>query len=272
VVARSVILQRMATEFDDAVARLYQAPHAEFVAERKRLGNELSKAGHKSEAALLAKFPRPSVSAWAVNQLFWHARAEFEAFLAGAARLRAGALEAAAEHRKQSTALVNRAADLLKEAGNAASEATLRRVSANLAAIAAAGGFEPDAPGAMKSDRDPPGFDAFAGAGSFTTPARVSPAPAMASTKAEGASAAEAARTRAAIEAERRRVAEEQARVRAERREVETALRTARTAIERRTQERTRLKGELERVEAELEAALTSERELAERLEKLPPD
>jgi hypothetical protein len=269
----------LTTEYDDAVARLYQAPHSEFVAERKRLGNELVKAGHKPEAALFAKLPRPSVSAWAVNQLFWRARPAFDAFLASAARLRAGALEAAAEHRKQSSALVNRAAELLKEAGNAAAEATLRRVSANLAAIAAAGGFDPDPPGAMKSDREPPGFDAFAAASSFTTPEKASAAPAAPSAKAGGTSGpetastkAEAARTRAAIEAERRRVAEEQARVRAERRELETALRTAKTAVERRTKERDRLKGELERVEAELESALASERELAERLEKLPAD
>ncbi len=269
----------MASEFDDAVARLYQAPHAEFVAERKRLGNELVEAGHKPEAALFAKLPRPSVSAWAVNQLFWRARPEFDAFLASAARLRAGAREAAAEHRKQSTALANRAAELLKEAGNAATEATLRRVSANLAAIAAAGGFAPDQPGALKSDRDPPGFDAFAAAGSFTAPEKASRAAAAPSAKANGASAAEAAsskaeaaRTRAAIEAERRRVAEEQARVRAERRELETALRTAKTAVERRTKERDRLKSELERVETELESAVASEHELAERLEKLPAD
>jgi hypothetical protein len=267
----------MATPFDAAVTRLYQAPHAEFVAERKRLGGELAGAGHQSEAALFAKLPRPSVAAWAVNQLFWRARAEFDAFLASAARLRAGELEAGAEHRKQSTALVHRAAELLKEAGNAASEATLRRVSANLAAVAAAGGFAPDPPGAMKSDRDPPGFDAFAETGSFSAPERAA-APAARerserASEAEGAATkAQAARTRAALEAEQRRAAEERARVRAERRELETALRTAKTAVERRTKERDRLKAELERVETELAAAAGSERELAERLEKLPPE
>lgn len=268
----------MTTKYDDAVAALYRAPHGDFVAERKRLGSELVAQGEKPAAALFAKLPRPSVSAWAVNQLFWRARPQFDAFLASATQLRAGKLAAAAEHRKQSTALVNRAAEILKEAGNAASEATLRRVSANLAALAAAGGFDPDPPGAMKSDRDPPGFDAFAAAGDFTAapkaharPEAPGPKPGVAGS-AESATKAEMARTRAQAEAERRRVAEEQARLRAERRDLETALRTAKTAVERRTKERDRLKGELERVEAELDAALTSERELAQRLAKLPDD
>ncbi|HTQ03778.1 MAG TPA: hypothetical protein VMI54_07965 [Polyangiaceae bacterium] len=255
----------MTTEFDDAVAALFRAPHGEFVAARKRLGNELARAGDKPAAALFAKLPRPSISAWATNQLYWQAREEFEAFLASAARLRAGELGAAAEHRKQSNGLVNRAAALLKDGGHAASESTLRRIGANLAALAANGGFAPDPPGALKSDRDPPGFDAFALGGVPDAPAR----PRVETKRADGAEA-EAARTRAQAEAERRRVAEEQARLRAERRELETALRTAKTAIERRTKERDRLKGELEAATSELERALASERELSDRLAKLP--
>lgn len=274
----------MATKFDDAVAELYRAPHGEFVSERKRLANELTRAGDKPAAALFAKLPRPSISAWATNQLFWEKRSLFDAFFASAARLRAGDLDAAVEHRKQSTSLVNQAAEILKSAGHAASEATLRRIAANVAALAAAGSFEPDPPGALKSDRDPPGFDAFAfgGAETTNTPHRAEAARAKGRTagvrpetaeKAEAARAsAEAARTRASVEAERRRAAEVQARARAERRELETALRTAKTAVERRTKERDRLQRELATVESELEQALASERELTERLAQLASD
>jgi hypothetical protein len=55
--------------YEDAVATLYQAPFAEFVAERKRLAAELKASGDKVGAAGLAKLSRPPISAWTVNQL-----------------------------------------------------------------------------------------------------------------------------------------------------------------------------------------------------------
>lgn len=148
--------------YDDAVRALYQAPHGEFVAERKRLAQELTKSGHKSEAALLAKHGRPSVSAWVVNRLWARDEAAMKALFASGARVRSGDLSAVAAHRQTTAELVTQAAAILSEAGHSASEATLRKVSANLAALAAAGGFDPDPRGALRSDRDPPGFESMA--------------------------------------------------------------------------------------------------------------
>src|SRR5262249_50417622 len=148
--------------YDDAVRALYQAPHGEFVAERKRLASELTKAGHQGEAALLAKHTRPSVSAWAVNQLWSRDEAAMKALFASGARVRAGDLSAVAAHRQATAELVAKAGALLAEAGHSTSEATLRKVSASLAALAVVGSFEPDPPGALRSDRDPPGFESMA--------------------------------------------------------------------------------------------------------------
>jgi hypothetical protein len=272
----------MATKFDESVALLYGAPREQFVSERQRLGKELALAGDKSAAALFTKLPRPSVSAWAVNQLWRQARSQFDAFFASATRLRHGDLDAGGEHRRLGAGLAARAAEILKEGGQAATEATLRRVAANLASIAAAGGFDPDPPGALKSDRDSPGFDALTLSGDASTPAskpqagepneqRSSQPPADTGAEARKREKAELARQKAEAEAERLRVAEEQARVRAERRELEITLRTVKTAIERRTNERARLQSELATVESELERALASERAIEARLTELAP-
>src|SRR5690349_11150689 len=155
----------MATSYEQAISELFQAPHERFVAERKRLSSELKAAGDKAGATRLSGLARPPVSAWAVNQLWWHARAELEQLFRAAAQQRAGERSAAAAHRQKLAELRARAGELLQGAGHAATEATLRRVTMTLAALAAAGNFEPDAPGALTADRDPPGFEAaFAGA------------------------------------------------------------------------------------------------------------
>jgi hypothetical protein len=150
----------MAASYDEAVAELYRSPHDAFVAERQRLARELKAAGDKPGAARLLKLGRPTLSAWAVNQLWWQAREPFEQLLAAAARLRAGDQAGAADRRDAVAALKARAAALLVEGGHAVNEATLRRVTTTLSALAAAGGFDPEAPGALAADRAPPGFDA----------------------------------------------------------------------------------------------------------------
>src|SRR5687767_3681761 len=150
----------MATSYDDAVTALYRAPHGEFVNERKRLAGELKEAGDKAGSTKLGKLARPPISAWTVNQLWWDAREDFEALFETAEKLRSGDLGATAEHRDAIAKLRQGAAKILVEAGNAASEGTLRRVTTTLSALAATGGFDPDPEGALSADRDPPGFEA----------------------------------------------------------------------------------------------------------------
>jgi hypothetical protein len=145
--------------YDNALQELYQAPLTQFVAERKRLAGEL-KSSDAAGAKRLLERKRPTVSAWVVNQLYWHARDAFDEMLATAEQLRKGHLKASASHREAIAKLRKRASAILEDSGHAATEATLRRVTTTLSALAATGGFDPDPPGALAADRDPPGFEA----------------------------------------------------------------------------------------------------------------
>lgn len=275
----------MASSYDDAVAALYQAPHGEFVGERKRLASELKAAGDKSGAAKLAKLPRPPISAWTVNQLWWHARDAFAALFETAEKLRAGDLGATGEHRDAIARLRARAQTILGDAGHAATEATLRRVTTTLAALAASGGFDPDPPGALAADRDPPGFEAIgiAVAGDAEAapakPARdhapVTPKPAHDGATREDAkhheaeAAAEAKRREAEAAAERRRREQARAKQLAEVRAAETALASARSECERKQKELDRLRKAVEQAEAAVEKSQATVDELAANLAEL---
>jgi signal transduction histidine kinase len=226
------------TAYDDAVAALYRAPFAEFVTERKRLAAELKTAGDKDAAARVTKLVRPPVSAWAVNQLWWQERETFEALLAAAARVKVGEREAARPHREALATLRESATRLLQDGGNAASESTLRRVAATLSAIAAAGGFEPEPPGALSADRDPPGFEAL-GFGASSEPVVTKPHVNDAAERA-----AEAERRRAEAEAQKRRLAE--------RERLSEQVHDARTLLAAQQRELSRLRSEAEAAEQSL--------------------
>jgi len=142
----------------DAKEALFRAPHTAFVTERKRLAGEVKKAGHKEEAAAFLKLLRPSVSAWAVNQLWWVERETFDTMLATAQKVRKGDLGVMAEHKAALARLRARAAELLVEAGNAAADATLHRIGFTLSAIAARGDFGDSEPGMLSEDLEAPGF------------------------------------------------------------------------------------------------------------------
>ena len=258
--------------YEDAVETLFQAPHEQFVVERKRLAGELKAGGDKSGATRLAKLARPPISAWVVDQLWWRARDAFEALFETAERVRRGELGATAAHRDAIARLRAQAAQILGEAQHAATEATLRRVTQTLSALAAAGDWGPDAPGALSADRDPPGFEAIGISNVIPFPVQQRPAPEVASSghrhagEAEAGEAAEAgaaerqrrdadelrrrrereaAATRAEAAAELRRAEAERARAAAERHRLEAALRTARGDIAQREREVVKLERDL---------------------------
>src|SRR5215813_1900547 len=125
--------------YEDAVESLFQAPLDQFVAERKRLAGELKAAGDKDGAARLAKLARPPISAWVVDQLWWRARGAFHALFDAAERIRRGELGASTAHRDALAKLRAQAVQILSDAQHGTSEATLRRVTQTLSALAAAG-------------------------------------------------------------------------------------------------------------------------------------
>lgn len=272
----------MASEYEQAVATLYQAAPEAFISERQRLAAELKEGGDKAGAAKLAKLARPALSAWAVNQLWWHARAEFEQLFETAQQLRAGKLAASVAHREAVAKLTRRAQQLLTEAQHPANETTLRRVTLTLSSLAAAGGFEPDLPGALARDREPAGFEAFGASASEVDQAAAEPRPkpaqrahAPAHTPAKEAAGRRAAEHHAAEKARReaaarkRHEAEARARLVAEQREASAALHSAKAALTQREAERAHAAKALAASEKELERARSAWESAAQRVAAL---
>jgi hypothetical protein len=265
--------------YDDAVAELYQAPHGSFVTERKRLAAELKAAGDKAGAGRFAKLGRPTISAWAVNQLWWHARDAFETLFDTAAKLRKGGLAASGPHREAIATLRARATRILGDAGHAATEGTLRKVTQTLAALAATGSWDPDPPGALAADRDPPGFEAIGIVNErdedevVEKPAKAAddgPKPSrdeLADLRKRKAAAEAAEREQAA--AERKRIEAERARIKAERHRLEAALRTTRGEVAAQEREVEKLRTQLSDAEDTLAQAQAVAEDLQAKLEEL---
>jgi hypothetical protein len=262
----------VASGYDEAVAALYQAPHGEFVNERKRLAGELKTAGDKAGATKLGKLARPPISAWTVNQLWWHARAAFEALFESAEKLRKGDLSATGEHRDAIAKLRARAQQILTEAEHAATESTLRRITTTLAALAATGGFDPDPEGALSADRDPPGFEAV-GISAPEMVVRHAKAEPTAKPKAEKPDRDEAAeeekRQQAEAAAERRKKEQAEAKRLAELRGIETALSGAKSELERKQKDLDRLRKAVEQAEATVEKSQAAVDEFEAKLAEL---
>jgi hypothetical protein len=249
--------------YDRAVAELFQTPLDRFVAERKRLAAALKSDGDAAGATELAAMRRPTTSAWTVNQLWWEDRDEFDELLATATRVRKGDREATAAYREALGMLRKKAAAILQKAGHGANETILRRVTTTLTALAATGGFDPDPPGTLSADRDPPGFETV----ESRPVAAKRPAPALRKVPASKDARADAkarAAAEAAARADRERREAEAARRRAERHRVETKLRTAQADAAKRDRGIERARREL----ADAEAAAADVRERIARLER----
>ncbi|MBV9194077.1 MAG: hypothetical protein JO168_08010 [Solirubrobacterales bacterium] len=133
---------------------LYGLPLDRFIAERAALAKALRAAGDRPEAARVAKLRKPSVAAWAVNQLVrTQAQATHELFEAGdslrraqedllAGRGDARTLREAGERERRAVdELTTAARGLLSSDGHELAEATLARVASTLHAAA----FDEDA-------------------------------------------------------------------------------------------------------------------------------
>jgi hypothetical protein len=131
----------MAIEQD--IDHLYQLPLAEFIAERNTLAK---RAG--SDAARVKALEKPNAAAWAVNQLYWRDRRLYDAVVKTSTRLRTAHSHALTGKKTDvplaeaaRAAAVRDAADraeaLLKQVGDAATEATMTAVRETLNALPA---------------------------------------------------------------------------------------------------------------------------------------
>jgi hypothetical protein len=153
---------------------LFRLPVAEFTAARNALAVQLKKDGRRDESDRVKALGKPSISAWAVNQLYWQHREAFDRLIATGQRFRqaqtsgraakvADMREALDARREALSQLSDLATALLREAGSSPTPETIHRITTTLEGMSASASF-PDAqrPGRLTRDVDPPGFESFA--------------------------------------------------------------------------------------------------------------
>jgi hypothetical protein len=130
------------------VERLYGLPRDEFLKARDALAKDLRESGDREAAEEAKGLRKPTVAAWAVNQLARRSAAEMERLLEAGDELRRLQRKAAsgvtreelraatAARRKLVDSLVGAADDILREAGHPVSRQTLDHVSQTLEATA----------------------------------------------------------------------------------------------------------------------------------------
>lgn len=187
---------------------LYQGPLADFIAAR----NALVKTAKRPDLKTLEK---PALPAWAVNQIYWHERAVFDAVVAAAEAMRdahrkalagraADIREAETAHRAAIRQAVKAATTRLTSGGHPATAATIEAITRTLEALPAA-----EAEGRLTRPLAPAGLEALAGL-TVAAPARpalrvVSSRPAPVVVDDAAAKAREEAKAQAARERQARR-------------------------------------------------------------------
>ena len=249
----------MAAELDKQIDRLYTVPLDEFVERRNELTRALRKDGDREAADEVKGLRKPTVPAWAVNQLARREKMRIRSLLTAGERLRKAhekllgggspePLQQARDDERGAIAeLAGAAASLLTEAGHPASEPTLDRVRETLHAAAADEeiGRRVRA-GRLEREEAVTGF----GLGS------PSPRP-RAKTAAKQTKQDEAAREKRAREekAEREKKARKKRRAEERLRDARSALREAERAVQRQARELERLEDALRRRQGEVESA-----------------
>src|SRR5262249_27094498 len=82
--------------FEDEVDGLFKLPPADFIGARNDLAARLKREGRAGDANLVKALAKPSVSAWAVNQLHWNHREAVDQLLAAGQRFRDAQVSGAA--------------------------------------------------------------------------------------------------------------------------------------------------------------------------------
>lgn len=250
---------------------LFMLPLGEFTAARNALAARLKKEGRTSEAERVKATPKPSATAWAVNQVFWRHAKEFEELLDLGEKVRKAQTGNAAdfrvlldERRAAVSKLTARAATILREGGHAVSPDATRRMAITLESLASWGRThaEPQ-PGRLTADLEPLGFDGLAALldGKKLEPAKVLQfRRAIQEKKSAEEAAAAQARAREAVKAAEKALAT--ARQEAQRAEAALAKASARAqAVEKQKQE---LELRLSQAQEEARAASREVKEAAQ--------
>lgn len=207
-------------ELEADVDALFKLPLAKFTSERNALAARLKKSGRGDDAVLVKSLAKPSISAWAVNQLYWNHREPFDQLIASGERFhksqtsRSGGKvtdmrDALDARREALSELSDLATSLLRDAGHNPAPDTIHRITTTLEGISAyATRSNAPRPGRLTADVDPPGFELFGSsiprANITLVPAK--PARVMPSQKSSSSSAN--ASRKEALEDDARQVAE----------------------------------------------------------------
>jgi hypothetical protein len=166
---------------NDDMDALFKLPLAEFTGARNVLATQLKKSGRGDEAASVKALAKPSVSAWAVNQLYWNHREVFNRLIALGERFHraqksgkvADMREVLDARREVLSQLSDVAASVLQDAGHSPAPDTIHRITTTLEGMSVYGSrSDGPRPGRLTQDVDPPGFESF---GSFVPRMRLVP-------------------------------------------------------------------------------------------------
>jgi hypothetical protein len=263
----------MAKDLDTRIDALYRLPLDEFTSARNALAKESGEASVK-------QLSKPPVAAWAVNQLYWDRRDDYDALIEAANEMRRthkaviegkkGDLRAATrEHDRAIEIALKSTLALMKDRGQPATDATRQAVLNTLRALPS-----DEEPGRLSRVLSPGGFEMLAGV--------VPAAPAVQGTKgakgtkAEGTKGTEAKGTKSedteGSGGSRRAAASrgadaKAAKERAQREAAERAVRDAEHEAKRMEFESARAAREVARAEKQLDAATTAVERAREALE-----
>jgi hypothetical protein len=234
----------------DPIDQLYQLPLEEFTAARNALAKETGDTAIK-------KLEKPTLAAWAVNQLYWHERKLWDEVIKTSTQVRT-AYKQMLEGKKADVhapetfhaEAMRKAKDairrIVEDAGNTASDAVMTPVTETLDALPTT-----DEPGRLVRPLRRTGFEALQG---VTIAAKARPIP----PKAEAKKADESDKDRRRREAEQQEQAMNKERLRfaeSAEREAAAVVDRARRALERAANTRERIEKELDEASAAEKAA-----------------
>jgi hypothetical protein len=156
------------------VDALFSLPLAEFTKARNALARELKQLHREGDAEMVKALAKPSVSAWAVNQLYWKHGPAFQALLDAGDRLgkahaaqlagKTSDLGTAVTARRQALAVLLQFADkLLNDGGHGSTPETMRRIQTTLETLSTLSAAPEDRRfGCLTEDVGPAGFESLA--------------------------------------------------------------------------------------------------------------
>lgn len=162
------------SEIDTAIDQLYQLPLEEFTVAR----NSLAKRVPGDPGTRIKALAKPSIAAWAINELYWKSRGVYDKLVKASERRRAAHrlvlagkstdLRAADEsHQEALREAADRALDVLARAGHPATDSSRQTIAQTLEALPI------DAPpGRLTEALQPAGFALLAGLTPGAVPAR----------------------------------------------------------------------------------------------------